>query len=53
MRTDPVAELASQLQAFVRTKHPFASDLDLATLQSIEQYARLSSPSPASFDRAF
>jgi hypothetical protein len=50
MSTDPVAELASQLQAFISTKHPFASDLDPAVLQSIELYAppSASSPDPAS-----
>jgi hypothetical protein len=30
MPIDSIVELASQLQAFVNTKHPFASDLDLA-----------------------
>jgi hypothetical protein len=50
MSTDPVAKLASQLQAFINTKHPFASDLDLDILQSIESYAPppTSSPGPAS-----
>jgi len=49
MPTDPLAELASQLQAFIRTKHLFTSDLDLATLQSIESHAYLLSLLPASF----
>jgi hypothetical protein len=50
MSTDPVAELASQLQAFVGTKHPFASDLDPAILQSIGFYTLppTSPPGPAS-----
>src|SRR5277367_5418607 len=48
MPTDPILELASQLQAFISTKHPFASDLDPAILQSIESYAPLSTSSPAS-----
>ena len=39
MPTNSIAELASQLQAFISTKHPFASDLDPAILQSIEFYA--------------
>jgi len=47
MPTDPLAELASQLQAFIRTKHPFTSKLDLATLQLIELYTCLLSLSPA------
>jgi hypothetical protein len=55
MPTDSLAELASQLQAFVHTEHPFTSDLNPATLQSIEHYARPLSPSLASFsqERAF
>ena len=49
MPTNSIAELASQLQAFISTKHPFASDLDPAILQSIEFYAPppTSSPVPA------
>ena len=39
MPMNSIAELASQLQAFISTKHPFASDLDPAILQSIEFYA--------------
>jgi len=49
MLTDPLAELASQLQAFIRTKHPFIGDLDLATLQLIESRACLLSLLPALF----
>jgi len=49
MPIDPLVELASQLQAFIRTKHPFISDLDLATLQSIELHAYPLSLSPALF----
>jgi len=49
MPTDPLVELASQLQAFIRTKHLFIGDLDLATLQSIKSRAHLLSLSPASF----
>ena len=50
MSTDSIAELASQLQAFINTKHPFAGDLDPVILQSIESYAPppTSSPGPAS-----
>src|SRR5271168_4417476 len=50
MPTDPITELATQLQAFVRIKHPFASNLDSEILQSIESYARpsTSSSGPAS-----
>jgi hypothetical protein len=49
MPTDSIAELASQLQAFISIKHPFASDLDPAILQSIESYA---SPSTSSLGPA-
>ena len=49
MFTDPLAEIASQLQAFVRTEHPFIIDLDLATLQSIEWHVCPSNLLPALF----
>jgi len=49
MPIDPLIELASQLQAFIRTKHLFIGDLDLATLQSIELRACLLSLLPALF----
>ena len=54
MPTNSIAELASQLQAFISTKHPFASDLDPAILQSIEFYTPLptSSPAPTSQERS-
>jgi hypothetical protein len=54
MPTDPVVELASQLQAFISTKHPFASELDPEILQSVESLAppSTSSPAPASSERA-
>jgi hypothetical protein len=53
MSTNSIAELASQLQAFISTKHPFAGDLDPAILQSIEFYALppTSAPAPTSQER--
>jgi hypothetical protein len=48
MPTDPISELANQFQAFISTKHPFASDLDPETLQSIESFAPPSTSSPGS-----
>jgi len=53
MPTEPISELASQLQAFISTEHSFVSDLDPAILQSIEYFALPpSSPTPVSTERA-
>src|SRR5580700_7986417 len=51
MPTDPIMELASQLQAFIGTKHLFASELDPATLQLIESCAPPPGLPPASTER--
>jgi hypothetical protein len=53
MPTEPISELASQLQAFISAEHSFVSDLDPAILQSIEYFALPpSSPTPVSTERA-
>ena len=51
MPIDPIVELASQLQAFISTKHPFTSELDPAILQSIESCASPSTSSLASISQ--